>query len=65
MLNLPGDDSYCKEFRQLKYYKDPSIFAYILDFTVLSFITNHRDQKPFIAENGTSCVPIIFDFGLG
>ena len=61
---MPSNDSYCKTFRQLDIYKEPSMFEYILDFTILSFITNHRDQKVAIVHNETTSLPIIIDFGL-
>ena len=63
MLKLPGDDSFCKEFRQMDRYRDNVMYEYISDSTVISYITNHRDQKAYTMTVGASKLPIMFDFG--
>ena len=60
-MRLPGDDTFCKEFRRLDQYKN--IYEYILDSTVISFITNHRDQKVPFMSVGLEKVPVMFDYG--
>ena len=63
MLKLPGDDSYCKKFRQMDPFKSPRDFGDILDITVISYITNHRDQKITFLKSGSSFMHIMFDYG--
>ena len=64
MLNLPGDDSFCKKFRRRKLYRPEYMYRHVLDSAIISYITNHRDQKMFVKQTvPTIYLPIMFDFG--
>ena len=64
MLKLPGDDSFCKTFHQMEQYKTDTMYGFVLDSAIISYLTNHRDQKMMRAKNESGLsLPIMFDFG--
>ena len=62
--NLPGDNAYCSIFRNLSAYRQPRDFGDFLDAAVISYITDHRDQKITVIRDKSISLNVMFDFGL-
>ena len=60
---LPGDNSYCHMFRKLNSYRKPRDFGDLLDATVLSYITDHWDQKITVIRERSVSLSVMFDLG--
>ena len=61
---LPGNDSYCRRFRNTSdYYKDER-FVNILDIAVLDYLISSRDSKDtYIINKNKEMVNIFIDRG--
>ncbi|KAK3575705.1 hypothetical protein CHS0354_006573 [Potamilus streckersoni] len=62
---LPGDQSFCKEFRDKPPYTDDKWFLHVIDMAVVDYFMNNFDQKhTYIAgDDGQPYANIMLDFG--